>query len=47
MQGDGQRPKVQPNFGDIAVFGSDRRVEGITEKNVVDGRERNRAMRVI
>jgi len=28
VQGDGQRPKWEFNFGEIVVVGSDRRVEG-------------------
>jgi len=28
VQGDGQRPNWEPNFGELTVVGSDRRVEG-------------------
>jgi hypothetical protein len=28
MQGDGQRPEGERNFGEIAIVGSDRRLEG-------------------
>jgi len=28
VQGDGQRPEGERNFGEIAVVGSDRRMEG-------------------
>ena len=43
LQGDGQRPEGERNFGEIA----DRRVEGITDKKVREGRESTRALEVI
>jgi hypothetical protein len=47
VQGDGQRPEVERNFGEIAVFVSDHRVEGITDRKVMEGRESKRALGII
>ena len=47
VQGDGQRPEGERNFGEIAVVGSDCRVEGITDRMVMEDRESKGALQVI
>jgi len=47
VQCDGQRPEWERYIGEIAVVGQTVRWKGITDRKVMEGRERKMALQVI